>query len=222
MNRLNFNLFATPLSPEAKYWLGFILADGYLCRNKLNIKLHFRDKEHLQKLLALLGSKSKVYILEDVQTTFGVTTSALLSIKSQRLVDQLLQLGIEYRKSLTATPLVNLEYDVDFWRGVIDGDGSLRIRSGIYVYAEIAICGTESIVQGFADFAKIVAPTPHTPKITKRKSTHFGFAVGGSRASKIVSLQYYPHCLSLDRKQIIADKIKEVSINEYRRLGSKD
>lgn len=46
MNRLNFNLFTIPLSSEAKYWLGFILADGYLCRNKLNIKLLIHTAYH--------------------------------------------------------------------------------------------------------------------------------------------------------------------------------
>jgi hypothetical protein len=218
---MNYSLFEHPLSPEAKYWLGFILADGYLCGNTVNIKLGIKDKDHLQKFFDSLENKSKIYILKDIQTTFGIATSAWARVKSPRLVQQLQVLGIDYRKSLIAKPLIGLEYDIDFWRGVIDGDGSLRIRTmhHKYTYCEVAICGTEAVVQGFANLALLLVPTPHIPKITRRKNI-YGFAVGGSRATKLLSLLYYQDCLALNRKQEIAILTKGIINHEYRRYGS--
>lgn len=207
---MKFTAFNNPLTPEARYWLGFLLSDGYLCGNKVNIRLGLLDRVHLDKFLKFLKSESKVYILENQDTTFGKAEYALVSIKSTPLVQRLRGLGIEYRKSLTAKPLLGLEKDPDFWRGVIDGDGSLRIRK-IYNgwYPEISICGTQAVVQGFADFCTYLVPG-RSAKITKRKDReHYGFAVGAKRAKAIVSILYYPNCVGLARKIVIAGRIKQ-------------
>ena len=53
----NRHIFDKINSQEKAYWLGFILADGYLNVDKhmLRIKLGDKDKHHLEKFIQFIG-----------------------------------------------------------------------------------------------------------------------------------------------------------------------
>ena len=56
MKKYNRHIFDTIDTPEKAYWLGFIIADGYLNINRrmLRIKLGDIDKSHLIKYIEFL------------------------------------------------------------------------------------------------------------------------------------------------------------------------
>jgi hypothetical protein len=161
----------------------------------------------LQKFLDFLGHKGNpVFITQD--TTFGLFTRVVVQINSVYMVSRLNILGITRNKTWTTKPLLNLENDLDFWRGLIDGDGTIRIKKNL---PYIVVCGTKEIAQGFADFTNNLTPSRTRPKITAsvRNTKHYQFAVGGSRGLTVISKLYYKGCISLDRKQEIVNKILE-------------
>ena len=57
MIEYNRHIFDNIDNPEKAYWLGFIVADGYLNKEKrmLRIKLGDIDKHHLEKFINFLG-----------------------------------------------------------------------------------------------------------------------------------------------------------------------
>ena len=57
MVNYNRHIFDTIDTKEKAYWLGFIVADGYLNDSKhmLRIKLGDIDKKHLEKFIIFLG-----------------------------------------------------------------------------------------------------------------------------------------------------------------------
>ena len=59
MIEYNRHIFDNIDSAEKAYWLGFIVADGYLNddKNMLRIKLGDKDKIHLEKFINFLGKK---------------------------------------------------------------------------------------------------------------------------------------------------------------------
>jgi len=57
MIEYNRHIFDKINTPEKAYWLGFIVADGYLNveRRMLRIKLGNKDKHHLEKFILFLN-----------------------------------------------------------------------------------------------------------------------------------------------------------------------
>jgi hypothetical protein len=53
-NVISYRMFDEPLSLEAKYWLGFILADGCIAHDRLQINLSPNDIGHLEKFQSFL------------------------------------------------------------------------------------------------------------------------------------------------------------------------
>ncbi|MFG3422219.1 hypothetical protein [Micromonospora sp. NPDC048063] len=109
------------LTPDACYWIGFLFADGSISyrRNhipQISVGLAERDRAHLLKLRTFLGSTSVI------SAPSPTHHSCQFSVRSQRLADRLVALG-RYQGPINA----RLVESRDFWRGVVDGDGSVGV-----------------------------------------------------------------------------------------------
>ena len=107
------------LTPEACYWLGFLFADGCVTYRaghlpQISVGLAQRDREHLVSLRTFLGSTSSI---SAPSPTHG---SCQFSVRSARLAERMTALG-RYDGPLDE----RLTESRDFWRGVVDGDGSI-------------------------------------------------------------------------------------------------
>jgi hypothetical protein len=112
------------ISDEARaYWLGFIAADGYLCRHtrgvRFGVQLAERDCDHLGVLAACLELPVR-------QTARG---QAAITSANSALVHDLRQAGVTERKSSDDAIVLTLErcpahLRRHFARGLFDGDGS--------------------------------------------------------------------------------------------------
>lgn len=105
-------------SKEMAWVLGFIVTDGCISNNSVNVI----QKD--TKILRVIADKMDA---DFVLTTPTKTkrTPALL-INSKHMKDRLFELGVTENKSLSVDfPNVPNEFRADFIRGVVDGDGSV-------------------------------------------------------------------------------------------------
>ena len=131
MYKVDTKYFQTIDSQDKAYWLGFILADGYLYKDKyLRIELAEKDKEHLYKFRECLNSNIPIkksvrksnYIKGEV---INNTPSYVFTVSRKDIVKDLIKLGITNidKTKKDIVPAVPLEFKRDFVRGYFDGDG---------------------------------------------------------------------------------------------------
>lgn len=200
------------LNEQSLYWLGFILADGNISCDPsqysycLQVGLAKQDLSHLYKLQAFLASSHKLTKRERKQgEAYSMTTIYSLNIKNKYLAEKLTSLGICPRKSLTATINPLFEESRDFWRGMLDGDGSIYISTTNA--AHLGLCGTKSCVDSFIAFVnrKILKTEAHSVTSTQ-KLWHVDFA--HRQAREIAKYLYSDATLCLKRKKLIVDQFQ--------------
>jgi predicted DNA-binding protein YlxM (UPF0122 family) len=116
-------------SREKFYWIGFIAADGCIADNRtLAIELKSIDKKHLQKFANFLETNKPI---KDRINNLNVECSRI-TIHSVNIVNELAKYNVVSNKSKIFTiPVEKIpkEYIYDFVRGIIDGDGCIRINN---------------------------------------------------------------------------------------------
>lgn len=142
--RHNFNreLFDVIEKEEDAYWLGFILADGYINENRgfLNIKLGARDKEHLIKFCKYAQCEEDL-----IKKDFGGVGNVIysLTLNSKSIVKNLKKYGLFQAKSEKEIPYYNISDNLKshYIRGIIDGDGwILKNLKGFGVVGSYDVC----------------------------------------------------------------------------------
>jgi len=129
---------------EKAYWLGFIVADGYINqkRHTLQIKLGSQDGEkHLSKFINFIGGKQE----ELLKTVIHNTTKKTLfqvSLYSSEITTALNNLLVFQAKSCKEEiPPIKDIYYRSFIKGLWDGDGFIRENlNGIGVTCSKEIC----------------------------------------------------------------------------------
>lgn len=196
--------------PEGRYWLGFLLADGSVStakgRNTLSLTLALKDEGHVEAFRAYLGSSIPLYRTKR-------TKAVAVTISSKRLVAKVAEYGIVPHKSLTATPPACLLSDRDFWRGIIDGDGFLRVDPQNNK-PMIGCYGSHPVVSAFRDFALTVCDTKAS---IRPVASIFGYLVSSSPGIDLVTHLYQNATVSLPRKLDIAKRIMSSTWGSLRR-----
>lgn len=205
---LDESAFDLPLTDEAKYWVGFLITDGCVSTthgNSVILALAPRDVEHLEKFRLFL--KTDIPISRNKGGGICVIgsnrpmirkPSLRVSVSSKRLVETLTDLGVTPRKTFTASAHNSLISSVDFWRGVIDGDGSVGICKNGSPF--ISVCGASTVLLGqFADFAGSVIG--RRVKVSKAVNDNvWQCALGGPTARTLAGVLYRSAKVFLDRK----------------------
>lgn len=121
---------------QISYIYGLFLTDGYLHKAiqstktyySLELELQARDKDIVEQLYTLLHEGHLAFRTRDTNFKKNVS-NVIFRYSRQDLPIWLLQHGFpETNKTFAACP-PNWDYDEGaFWRGIIDGDGSLGIR----------------------------------------------------------------------------------------------
>ena len=195
------------ITPEAAYWIGFLFADGSVGQDgrsrRISIRVPERDRKHLVKLRAFLNSTHLISVAP--AGNFGgyrSKPSVRIMFTSERLAQQLLSLG-RYEGQINDL----LIQSRDFWRGVVDGDGSLGVLATGYAY--FGLVGSRRLLEAFSSFLK---SNDLGAKMTIRADkTIFQVATAGHTAEKIVAFLYRDATVALDRKAITAAKIVAMS-----------
>ena len=127
MIEYNRHIFDTIDTSEKAYWLGFIVADGYLNIDKhmLRIKLGNEDKEHLKKFITFIDG-NETMLKSEINNLTG-NTQWYVSTYSKEIMLALKNLSVEQGKSGNEhIPIIPQEFYRDFIRGLWDGDGFIR------------------------------------------------------------------------------------------------
>lgn len=179
-------------TPEASYWMGFLMADGCLTQNRLKVALAAIDTEHLQTFASFLGP--------NVNITLSVRQSPTVTrhIASLSLQDSanspLLKSRFDWHDRKTYNPPTWLPYeDITLLRawlvGFIDGDGTIGLQSG----RKSATLRTVSHLS-WIEFLTDLAETLEFGKVSQRR--------GGETSSKwYAQLATYRHHEICDLKR---------------------
>jgi DNA-binding CsgD family transcriptional regulator len=187
----------TQKTPQANYWAGFLAADGNVFLHTLQIGIHNKDECHLRKLRSFLQSEHKIIRSRQL---------VRLSVNSKTIVHDLEDYGIYPNKSHTYSPPSFLQYDKDFWRGMIDGDGCIGLykrSSGTYL-ARLELCGSYDCV---ALFTKTLRTLFGLNVSTRKMKTIYRVSCGGRSAFQVVKWLYEGAECALQRKAAVAQQI---------------
>lgn len=187
---------------EKAYWLGFLGADGWCYKSKnggcmVGLSLKLSDRGHIEKFRNAICSKAKICN----RVGRGRQESQLL-FKSVVMYNRLHQLGIREGKSRNFIPIVPVGFECHFWRGMVDGDGSLPVMCR-YGHQRIVIelVGTRDVCEGFRNFGEKVAGKMQG---ISSYGTYCRVGVEGRVAKKLIGVLYGGAGIYLQRKCDIA------------------
>jgi hypothetical protein len=204
------------LTPEAAYWLGFLFADGSVCTSRarvpsITLGLSACDREHVEQFRAFVGSGHAITDVPPYRLATGYVgqPKCVLTFGSAQLAQRVLALG-RYSGPIDG----ELAASRHFWRGVVDGDGSI----GIYLYgspngdgmrrryAAFSVAGQQPLLDAFNRF--LAANDLPCRKVSPRKSARVcTMTATGRPAERIVHLLYRDAPAVLRRKAVKAQEI---------------
>lgn len=196
LNR-NYRCFEKIDSEEKAYWLGFIMADGCCFKNKLSIGLKGEDKPHLEKFKLFINSPNKIsaYNVLLNSKTFSVCS---FTVTSKELVEDLLLYGVTEKKSNTLNPALENIPEIflkDFWRGVIDGDGSIFLCPKNNSLT-VSLVGTKEVCVKFLTYFKRKNINYYEKIDNKTKMV----SISGKQGLEALSKLYNNSVIHLERK----------------------
>ncbi len=188
-------MFADPLTEQDLYWLGYLQADGCMVSKigeeyrpglfrKTGGYLTFAQiyKEPVVALHEYVKAEGKVRL--KIRDTNFIKNHEMYLFSSSKPYYTLKDLGLkkQLRQDIYASP--------HFWRGMLDGDGSLgmyRTTKYNWIYPSLTWCGNEYDMNKCADFVESCGFK--RPKIGKARSI---FRVGrnGNPALELVKALY--------------------------------
>lgn len=199
----NRSIFSVIDTEEKAYWLGFILADGYLNeeRNFLQIKLGNKDKEHLFKFAKFMGFSDE-QANEAIKQDFGGAYTRdnvcwVIKINSKEVVEDLKKYNIFQAKSTNEIPfkLNNIELEKHYIRGILDGDGFIRQSLNGF-----GVVGSYNVLKYIKDFINQNIINIQGNSIME-KGTIYTFELNNREKSKIIlDYLYQDASVYLERK----------------------
>lgn len=195
------------------YIYGLIQTDGHYSsysrnRGRISIELSERDKDILFKIEEILPVSCTIST-RTRQTNFKPSsTTFTLNIFDYDFRMMLEGFGLSPGKKSSSIkpPDFNTHnlIERDYWRGVIDGDGSLGFTKYGIPFISL-VSKSDELIESYKDLIKIHCD--YRP-ITKRNKRNDAYNVTVFRQSpKLIERLYPPNCLGIDRKIKLAQMI---------------
>ncbi|MCU0666293.1 MAG: hypothetical protein MUF05_04265 [Candidatus Omnitrophica bacterium] len=193
------------------YLVGLVTSDGCLSGDKRHIDITSKDYGFLDKLKNALGLKNKI----GTKNKERPNQAYYLQFSNKNLYEFLVAIGLKPNKSLSLGNLdVPEKFFVDFLRGLIDGDGS--IRSWVHPSNNREQWSLR-IYSGSPKFIHWLRSTVEK-LLLARGRTHksagnvWVLKYGKMAARKIVAQCYYKNCFGLERKIKLAQECINASV----------
>jgi len=198
-------------NPFYAYLFGFAQTDGHLYeqsrnRGKLRIEIGEKDAEILERFQKLLPFNSS--ISRRVRTTnFGVNyESVIWTVCDKRFRDCLKDWGFPAgKKSEIIKPPCASYSPSDYFRGLLDGDGSIGLTAHGFPFVSL-VTSSPQIVGEYLNFIKRVTGKLKTSLPNSRDKIH-NIAIYKEDAQALVKHIYYKNCLALPRKKRKAEEV---------------
>jgi hypothetical protein len=191
---------------DAAYWIGFLFADGSVIQQQkgaplVQLRLSEIDRAQLENFRQFLDSTHA--ISTSPPGNFGgyqSRASVRYIVSSRRLGERLLELG-RYEGQIAAE-LVDSRH---FWRGVVDGDGSIyTLKTGYY---GISLVGSRRLLDAFLGFLR-ERNLSGRMTVSPHKSI-YAVSTAGHLAELIIDELYRNATTALARKAAAAGPITE-------------
>ena len=198
--------------PKA-YILGFLSADGWIQKHPrgVGVELKAEDLPLLERLRDELSPGQPV-VEHPVTTKAGPRIQYRLRVNSVELADALGRHGVGPRKShtLRPSPLVPPELLRHYWRGVVDGDGSIYSSKGRTPRSKpcwhFDLTGSVWMCEGFRAF--LVGHGVGIKAQVQASRTVFRLQFGGNGVARAAArLLYGGSTIHLDRKKARAEEV---------------
>src|SRR2546425_8896673 len=204
-------------SADVAYVVGLIATDGNLGRKKPVITLVSKDTDLLETVRRCLG------LIAPIKSHSGGYGDQCrhLAWHDRSLYEWLRGIGLTPAKSLTLGPLsVPDEYFADFFRGCIDGDGSIRVytdryhvvKCDLYVYERLyvsIVSASETFIQWLQSTVSHL--TGMTGSLTVRRKPDrnpiWKLSYAKAKSIRLIGWMYYaPNVACLERKRQTAER----------------
>ncbi len=181
------------------------MADGCIHHIKVGsptiiLSIQAGDIEQVQNFAKFLKTDKPVKAVEckQYEGSYNSGPQVRFRVSSNELANDLAKFGVVPKKSLIAEVRQNLNLSVDFWRGYIDGNGSIFLHKGNNYPYLIVSSASERLLEQFSQFCKNNAPGCKA-NVKFSTKTQGEVRIGGSYALKLLKIIYHepPH---LDRK----------------------
>ena len=211
---LDHRYFAEIDREDSAYWLGFLLADGGVYKNSITLALGQVDSEHILRFRDAIGSNHKPFYRPRIAGKHNGIVG--LTMRSKEMADDLARYGIVPCKSMIASaPRLPTGIQRHFWRGVLDGDGSITTTTGRW---RVRLYGSEAVCRTFSEW---VLDTCGVPVRVAPHRSIWEARVEGLERSRLVLLALYDGAtIFLPRKSERVAKVTTAAVN-ISRLGSR-
>lgn len=190
---INENIFEKIDTEEKAYWLGFLMADGYVSEktNRIELALQEQDYEHVLKFKEFLESDHN--ITKKVKDNKYV--SYRLAFSNKKIKEDLISHGCipNKTKQMVFPTTVPKELIRHFIRGYFDADGC--ITSSKTSGTSFELLGYDDLLNGVLEFFNIEGHI-----YTFNHSDVKRFMIAGEKARKILDILYKDSTIYLDRK----------------------
>jgi len=192
------------INEESAYWIGMLISDGHV--DERSFRLTQNDIDHLNKF--------RKFMKTDIPISFYDQTPSV-RVYRKRLAEKLHEYGLNKSNKTYSAAVNYLMFNRHFWRGVIDGDGSIMNTNR--TTPEIRLLGPRDLLRQFAIFVKTIFPNEPVPRIVKRKNENiYRVSIYGYRALELMKILYEDANVYLDRKYERAMKAIEHYKNKVR------
>lgn len=118
---LNKSYFENVDNEKKAYWLGFLYGDGNISKNKRQLTLVSKDREHLEKFKRDLDCDYEIKPVNKIHR---------IIISSTKICKDLIQLGCVPHKTFKLEKIPDIQTDLirHFIRGLFDADGCIYKR----------------------------------------------------------------------------------------------
>lgn len=191
---------------ETAYISGLLGTDGCITRYTIHLGLQKKDISILEKINSYFEHTGKIYKRENFNT-ISITNEKLCLFFRERNI-------IERKSKIYKVPEI-YKNNRNYWRGCIDGDGSILVKEGRII---LSICGTYDIVSNFKIFCNTIVDTNNV--ICKRKTSEnfYIFSITGEKAFQILNYLYDENdALFITRKMENINSVRE----KYKHLLNK-
>jgi hypothetical protein len=198
--------------PAHAYLYGLIQTDGHLAqdtrnRGKLRLEMNEKDAAILERLTAIIPYHSHLRTRTRSTNFAAMYKSSILTVYAKEFRDELGKLGLMVGRKSQTVSAPSVEYvQADYFRGIIDGDGSLGLTANQFPF--LALCtASEGLATAYLAFVeKLTGKDKRLARNTR--DGVFNLTLYKEDAQTVVSILYYESCLAIPRKSEAAKIIQ--------------
>lgn len=191
----NDRYFETIDSADKAYWLGYMFADGNVSSrmNDVSISIKNSDVAHLEKFAKAIDYTGPGAVMTCDGSGYGIAIEyKKIALRSEKMAADLVSHGCIPNKSLDLGPPIGLpkQYEIDFIRGVCDGDGYIS-KAGV---PSVEIVGAYALLEWIASRIEVMSPIRPHKNIWRIRCC-------AQNARDVMDMLYNTEGVSMDRKR---------------------